>query len=215
MGNITIWLLLILSAVLFIATQKKWIAQETLQTLANVAAVVALLAAILVFVIPTAQPQVVSNQTSTLTSTLENSPTPDFETPTAISSTPLSSEENWAIKFTHVFGSGFWDVGSYEYTLNIDCPDYTGSWTNTFEVSENAPTEPFLVYLRLSGLRDSEFGDTPIDKINPIQKTVAITTLTQMTKLTAENDYVSCKSNVEIEGISFELKAEPPFILEQ
>jgi serine/threonine-protein kinase len=44
-------------AVLYVAARIKWIGQETLQTLSNVAGVIALLAAILVFVVPAAQIQ--------------------------------------------------------------------------------------------------------------------------------------------------------------
>lgn len=56
MGTVTVVGLLLLSIVLLVSARKRWINSETLQTLANIAAIVALVAAALVFIVPAATP---------------------------------------------------------------------------------------------------------------------------------------------------------------
>jgi hypothetical protein len=125
------------------------------------------------------------------------------------SSIPEMTElTNWAITFSYRFPSGFWSIGTHEYTLENDCPnlkDGSGSWTKTFDVSENAALLSGDVYLRLSGLRDGPLESNSIESINPMQTTTASMSLIEMTRSDAELAFKDCKVTVRWDGTSPQL----------
>lgn len=115
----------------------------------------------------------------------------------------VTEAANWAIIFEYHFPSGFWSVGTHEYTLESDCPnlkDSGGSWTNTFNVSEAAPLLPEDVYLRLVGLRDEPLPSNPIEGINPLQTTTAAVSMIDITHSEAELAFTDCKVSVSWDG---------------
>lgn len=88
--------LLVIAVVLFLAVQKNWISDKTLQRWANVTTVVALIAAAIVFVVPTAtSPEPTSEPSSPELELPTTSSVPELtniSTETAIPPTPTSIE---------------------------------------------------------------------------------------------------------------------------
>lgn len=115
--------------------------------------------------------------------------------------TSLTEEANWAVSFVYNFSVPFWTVGMHEYTISVVCPsfpDLRGTWTHTFEVSENAMQYPSAIYLRFVGLRTEPLGTTStiIYTIHPTQSTVAIFSLTDLTS--TKKDKIMAECNVLI-----------------
>ena len=120
---------------------------------------------------------------------------------------PLSPEAtevaNWAITFEYRFPSGFWSVGTHEYTLESECPNIienNETWTNSFVVSESADLFSGDVYLRLSGLREDVLSGNSIDSIHPLQTTIAAISSINMTRSQAELAIKDCKESVRWDG---------------
>ena len=90
--------------------------------------------------------------------------------------------ENWAISFVYNFPVGFWSVGTHQYTIIAQpCGDNSGgSFTQSFQVSNNAPLYPVPIYLRLSGLRNSRDGSVINGAINSAQSTIGILDWTKL-----------------------------------
>ena len=132
---------------------------------------------------------------------------PNATTSVNPSNTQPSSETtetaNWAIIFEYRFPSSFWSVGTHEYTLDSECPKLeglNGSWTNTFNVSENVTLLSGDVYLRLVGLREDQLPSTPIESINPLQTTTAAFTIIDATQSEAELAFTDCKVSISWDG---------------
>ena len=138
---------------------------------------------------PPPTPTIISIPTSTLE---QISPSP--ETPEAA---------NWAIIFEYRFPSGFWSVGTHEYTLESVCPnikDIEGSFTNTFDVLESTTPLSGDVYLRKSGLSDAPIQGNSVDNIHPLQITTASWSLISATYPEAELAFKECKVSVKWDG---------------
>ncbi|NOH01045.1 MAG: hypothetical protein HND47_03245 [Chloroflexi bacterium] len=133
-----------------------------------------------------------------------NTPT---KTPGGVSSTETP---NWAIVFEYRFPSGFWSVGTHEYTLEVYClsikfDDGTqgGSYTQIFDVSDDADLLSGDVYLRLSGLKyGPQWPSTAqdIERIHPLQTTTAAIILTDNTRTEAELARTDCTVTISWDG---------------
>lgn len=113
MGTVAVIGLLLLSIILFVSVRKRWIDDKTLQTLANIAAIVALIGTALVFIVPAATqptstltitPTTAYVQTSTQTLAATATLTPLMPEPTSmLTNTPPATTTEILCSYTGVF----------------------------------------------------------------------------------------------------------------
>ena len=97
--------------------------------------------------------------------------------PTAVP--PDGEPGAWAIGFQYEFPPEFWGKGLHRYAFLVRCPvasaeDISTDW-QIFEVSEDAPLQPFPIYLRVQGLSTGAFAPLYLSHmaISPQQQTIA------------------------------------------
>ncbi len=118
---------------------------------------------------------------------------------------------NWLVNFDYRFPANFWTIGSHSYLLETFCPTFADEstryrkWNHTFEVSADTSLVSGDVFLRLSGLKDSQFRD--IGKIHPSQPTVAGYTLSGMSRAEAELAFRDCRVTISWD------KGQPRFLV--
>jgi serine/threonine protein kinase len=135
----------------------------------------------------------------------------------AIAPTSATEVANWAVSFVYNFPTPFWTAGTHEYTLLSACssvPDLNGTWTRSFQVSDNAQLIPTPIYLRLGGLYTESLatGRATIEIINPAQSTSAIWSAIQATRSEIDKIVAGCKVSISWDGGSPQiLVVQEPF----
>ena len=120
--------------------------------------------------------------------------------------TPLKKE--WAIPFQQEFPAGTWAEGTYNYTINANCPGTNSSKqgpSKSFTVSRAAEILNKEIFIRYSGLYDAlQSTDVKLETIHPDQKTIASYTVIAQN----ENDIVLKTKVCEIK-FSYSFNGQP------
>ncbi len=131
-------------------------------------------------------------------------PTPvSVPTVETLAATVSAGDANWAVTYGYVFPSGYWTNGQHAYTLELSCPfsddpDFrTGTWSQSFKVSQTAQMISGTVYLRKSGLMDDILHGNPVSAINPSQNTAASFSFTELTESQAKGFGTNCEITIK------------------